>query len=246
MVSASPLAVFFTAAMLTSSSSSRSPSPSSSSSSWPRNGNSNNKVMFSGPVFASAYSPRQYSSLSSSSAAAVSSNLMNAKKRRAMSCRAHAFLKEGGSPNDFYDIHKIAGDGRCLFRSIVVSKSIEDENTRLSAEREVLEADTLREQTIRELIRRREDLEWIIEGDFDEYCANMRYPGAWGGEPEILVASHVLRRPIEVHMKVVGEPLRSIGIYGNEDYGTATAKPKLMLLFHGQGHYEALSKCVNE
>jgi hypothetical protein len=242
MVSASPLAVFFTAVMFTS----RSPSSPSSSSSWPRNGNSNNKVMFSGPVFASAYSPRQYSSLSSSSSSSVSSNLMNAKKRRAMSCRAHAFLKEGGSPNDFYDIHKIAGDGRCLFRSLVVSKSLEDENTRLSAEREVLEADTLREQTIRELIKRREELEWIIEGDFDEYCANMRYPGAWGGEPEILVASHVLRRPIEVHMKVVGEPLRSIGIYGNEDYGTATAKPKLMLLFHGQGHYEALSKCVNE
>ena len=138
MVSASPLAVFFTAVMFTS----RSPSSPSSSSSWPRNGNSNNKVMFSGPVFASAYSPRQYSSLSSSSSSSVSSNLMNAKKRRAMSCRAHAFLKEGGSPNDFYDIHKIAGDGRCLFRSLVVSKSLEDENTRLSAEREVLEADT--------------------------------------------------------------------------------------------------------
>ena len=89
----------------------------------------------------------------------------------------------------------------------------------------------------------------IIEGDFDEYCANMRYPGAWGGEPEILLASHVLKRPIEVHMAMSGEPLRSIGIYGNEDYGTATTddkKPKLMLLFHGQGHYEALSKCLNE
>ena len=84
---------------------------------------------------------------------------------------------------------------------------------------------------INELMKRREELEWIVEGDFEEYCANMRYPGAWGGEPEILVATHVLRRPIEVHMAVAGEPLRSIGIYGNEDYGTTKdSKTKLMLL----------------
>mgnify|MGYP001163462778 FL=1 len=188
-------------------------------------------------AFVNAYSPHQYSS----------SNRQSTKKRRAMLCRTHALLKEGGNPNDFYDIHKIAGDGRCLFRSLVVSKGIEDENARLSAEREVLEADTLREQTINELMKRREELEWIVEGDFEEYCANMRYPGAWGGEPEILVATHVLQRPIEVHMAMAGEPLRSIGIYGNEDYGTTKdSKTKLMLLFHGQGHYEALSKCLNE
>jgi hypothetical protein len=48
-------------------------------------------------------------------------------------------------------------------------------------------------------------------------------------------------------MAMAGEPLRSIGIYGNEDYGTTKdSKTKLMLLFHGQGHYEALSKCLNE
>ena len=63
------------------------------------------------------------------------------RKKDARSRVAHAFLKEGGDANDFYDIHKITGDGRCLFRSLVVSKSLEDENTRLSAEREVLEAD---------------------------------------------------------------------------------------------------------
>ena len=55
-------------------------------------------------------------------------------------------------------------------------------------------------------------------------------------KPEILVATHVLQRPIEVHMAMAGEPLRSIGIYGNEDYGTTKdSKTKLMLLFHGQG-----------
>ena len=221
MMSTSPLAVLFTAVMFT-----------SASSPFLRSGNNNRSLVSS---FANAYSSPQ-------------GNHLSTKKRRAIPCRTHAFLKEGGDANDFYDIHKITGDGRCLFRSLVVSKSIEDENTRLSAEREVLEADILREQTIRELVKRKEELEWIIEGDFDEYCANMRYPGAWGGEPEILLASHVLKRPIEVHMAMSGEPLRSIGIYGNEDYGTATTddkKPKLMLLFHGQGHYEALSKCLN-
>ena len=104
----------------------------------------------------------------------------------------------------------------------------------------MLEAGYIERTNDNELMKRREELERIVEGDFEEYCANMRYPGAWGGEPEILVATHVLQRSIEVHMAMAGEPLRSIGIYGNEDYGTTKdSKTKLMFLFHGQGHCEA-------
>ena len=124
-MNASPLAVFFTAVVFTSSSSTSTSSSSSSSSSfsssWSRYGNNNNKnnramIMMPSFAFVNAYSPHQYSS----------SNRQSTKKRRAMPCRTHAFLKEGGNPNDFYDIHKIAGDGRCLFRSLVVSKGIEE------------------------------------------------------------------------------------------------------------------------
>lgn len=31
-----------------------------------------------------------------------------------------------------------------------------------------------------------------MEGDFDTYVAQMRKPHVWGGEPELLMASHVL------------------------------------------------------
>ena len=33
----------------------------------------------------------------------------------------------------------------------------------------------------------------FIEGDFDTYTRRMRQPHVWGGEPELLMASHVLR-----------------------------------------------------
>ena len=142
-----------------------------------------------------------------------------------------------------YVVHKIQGDGRCLFRSLVVSKSITDSDDGvriLTPQREIFEADNLREKTIEELMRRREELEWIIEGDFDEYCKQMRYFNAWGGEPEILVASHVLKRPIDVNLAPSrkGEFVRKIGVYGEEYSKNGKA---VHLLFHGAGHYEALS-----
>lgn len=33
----------------------------------------------------------------------------------------------------------------------------------------------------------------FIEGDFDLYVSQIRKPHVWGGEPELLMASHVLR-----------------------------------------------------
>jgi hypothetical protein len=32
----------------------------------------------------------------------------------------------------------------------------------------------------------------FIEGDFDKYVKRMRQPHVWGGEPELLMLSHVL------------------------------------------------------
>ncbi|CAH9068590.1 unnamed protein product, partial [Cuscuta epithymum] len=61
-------------------------------------------------------------------------------------------------------------------------------------------ADELREKVVDEFIRRREETEWFIEGDFDKYVAQMRKSHVWGGEPELLMASHVLRMPITVYM----------------------------------------------
>jgi hypothetical protein len=33
----------------------------------------------------------------------------------------------------------------------------------------------------------------FIEGNFDTYVSQMRKPHVWGGEPELLMASHVLK-----------------------------------------------------
>lgn len=33
----------------------------------------------------------------------------------------------------------------------------------------------------------------FIEGDFDAYVKEIQQPYVWGGEPEILMASHVLK-----------------------------------------------------
>ena len=33
----------------------------------------------------------------------------------------------------------------------------------------------------------------FLEGDFDEYVSDMRKPYVWGGEPELLMMSHVLK-----------------------------------------------------
>lgn len=33
----------------------------------------------------------------------------------------------------------------------------------------------------------------FIEGDFDTYVKEIQQPYVWGGEPELLMASHVLK-----------------------------------------------------
>jgi len=99
----------------------------------------------------------------------------------------------------------------------------------------------------------------------------MRRAGAWGGETEILTLTHVLAAPIEVFMVDAGA-LRSIGMYGDEyggggggggggeggggvaaegdsgvaaeaSGGGASGGSGIAVLFHGAGHYEALSIC---
>ena len=68
---------------------------------------------------------------------------------------------------------------------------------------ETARADALRNAAVDELARRRTEVEWFIEGEFDAYCADMRRPNAWGREPEILMLTHVVKTPIEVF---VSEP----------------------------------------
>ena len=66
----------------------------------------------------------------------------------------------------------------------------------------------------------------------------MRASYAWGGEPEILMLTHVLASPIGVWMDSTAG-LKRIARYGEDEYAS---EPQfdLDVLFHGGGHYEAL------
>ncbi|KAL9411891.1 hypothetical protein AB3S75_045485 [Citrus x aurantiifolia] len=136
-----------------------------------------------------------------------------------------------------YSVIGIPGDGRCLFRAVAHGACLRAEKPApsVSIQREL--ADDLRAKVADEFIKRREETEWFIEGDFDLYVSQIRKPHVWGGEPELLMASHVLRMPITVYMhdKDAGG-LISIAEYGQE-YGKE--KP-IRVLYHGFGHYDSL------
>ncbi|KAL0428579.1 UNVERIFIED_CONTAM: OVARIAN TUMOR DOMAIN-containing deubiquitinating enzyme 4 [Sesamum latifolium] len=131
----------------------------------------------------------------------------------------------------------IPGDGRCLFRSVAhgacirSGKPVPNENL----QREL--ADELRARVADEFMKRRKETEWFIEGDFDTYVSQIRKSHVWGGEPELLMASHVLQMPITVYMlDQESGGLISIAEYGQE-YGKDNP---ILVLYHGYGHYDAL------
>ncbi|XP_048318150.1 OVARIAN TUMOR DOMAIN-containing deubiquitinating enzyme 4 isoform X1 [Ziziphus jujuba] len=131
----------------------------------------------------------------------------------------------------------IPGDGRCLFRSVVhgayqrAGKPCPSE----SLQREL--ADELRAKVADEFIKRRENTEWFLEDDFETYVEQMRQPHIWGGEPELLMSSHVLRMPITVYMQDKNSAgLKIIAEYGQE-YGKDNP---IRVLYNGYGHYDAL------
>lgn len=136
-----------------------------------------------------------------------------------------------------YSVIGIPGDGRCLFRSVAHGACVRsgkpppDENLQRQL------ADELRARVADEFIKRREETEWFIEGDFNTYVAQIRKCHVWGGEPELLMASHVLQMPISVYMYDQNtNGLISIAEYGQE-YGKDNP---IKILYHGFGHYDAL------
>lgn len=136
-----------------------------------------------------------------------------------------------------YTITGIPGDGRCLFRAIAYGACLRKGQPAPSDSSQQELADELRANVVDELIRRRADCEWFIEEDFDTYTTRMRKCYVWGGEPELLMASHVLRAPIIVYLLHQSSGgITSIAEYGFE-YGTNNP---IRVLYHGFGHYDAV------
>ncbi|KAM6562493.1 hypothetical protein CsatB_022491 [Cannabis sativa] len=162
----------------------------------------------------------------------------------------------------------IPGDGRCLFRSVVHGASIRTGKPSPSESLQRELADELRAKVADEFVKRRADTEWsvcslwflkltciifypkftnyflhigrFLEDDFETYVGQMRQPHSWGGEPELLMASHVLQMPITVYMRDKNDKsssgLRIIAEYGQE-YGKDNP---IRVLYNGCGHYDAL------
>eukprot|EP00250_Pteridium_aquilinum_P019713 c24547_g1_i1 orf=1007-2269(-) len=136
-----------------------------------------------------------------------------------------------------YTITGMPSDGRCLFRAIAYGACLRSGKPTSSETLQQELADDLRNKVVDELVSRRSESEWFIEEDFDTYVKRMREPYIWGGEPELLMSSHVLKMPITVHLrdKNSGE-LISMAEYGKE-YGSENP---IRVLYHGFGHYDAL------
>ncbi|XP_073224166.1 OVARIAN TUMOR DOMAIN-containing deubiquitinating enzyme 4 [Cicer arietinum] len=136
-----------------------------------------------------------------------------------------------------YSVIGIPGDGRCLFRSVAHGASLRSGKPPPSERFQRELADDLRAKVADEFVKRREETEWFIEGDFDSYISQIRKPHVWGGEPELFIASHVLQMPITVYMyDQDAGGLISIAEYGQE-YGKENP---IRVLYHGFGHYDAL------
>lgn len=133
----------------------------------------------------------------------------------------------------------ITGDGSCMFRACVQGHhQLQHGGQQLPAAAEYSKALALRQAVVEELRKNREDMEPFLPGiadDFDDYLAKMAQPGVWGGEPELLMASRVLQRPIAVYQAAWGGP-QYILTYG-EEFEIAAAP--MHLLWSG-AHYDLL------
>merc|ERR1719265_2144483 len=115
-----------------------------------------------------------------------------------------------------------------MFQSVAQGLSVADGKGVLSPTAEHTRGQELRARAMEELKRRREEIEWAIEGNFKRYVKRMSKQGKWGGEPELLMLSRSLQCPIVVFTH--NPDLRQIQAYGEHYTG-----PLLRLLFHGHG-----------
>ncbi|XP_043691888.1 OVARIAN TUMOR DOMAIN-containing deubiquitinating enzyme 4-like isoform X2 [Telopea speciosissima] len=152
-------------------------------------------------------------------------------------CESSMTSSHGKKVYTDYSITGIPGDGRCLFRSVAHGACLRSGKPSPSESLQRELADELRARVADEFVNRREETEWFVEGDFDTYVSQIRKPSVWGGEPELFMASHVLRMPINVYMyDEDAGGLIAIAEYGQE-YGK---EDPIRVLYHGFGHYDAL------
>ncbi|KAJ0671516.1 putative OTU domain, papain-like cysteine peptidase superfamily, ubiquitin thioesterase OTU1/2/3 [Helianthus annuus] len=106
-----------------------------------------------------------------------------------------------------FRVHRVTGDGRCMFRALVKGMAMNKSLT-LSPREERDNADELRmaiKEVLCENAKERHQYEEAIiaitvEESLKRYCQRIGRPDFWGGESELLVLSKLCRQPIVVYI----------------------------------------------
>lgn len=146
---------------------------------------------------------------------------------------------------------RIRGDGRCMFRALALGLA-NNKGVNMSASQEEAEADLLRMAVADAICRtpsRRADFGEAVmsiktEDKLERYCHRIQSPSFWGGEPELLVLSKLLKTPIRVYLpdERVGFGYTPLVTYGEKFSKTKSGKDKkvVRLLYNGKNHYDLL------
>lgn len=198
------------------------------------------------------------SSISNANTLACTSSLFGDNSHRFFARIGLAPIRESPATKkvERYSVHKITGDGRCLFRALVKGMAL-NKGITLSPREERDDADELR-MAVKEIIcdngREREKYEEAlvaitVEESLKRYCQRVGRPDFWGGESELLVLSKLCSQPVIVyipeheHKHGLGSGYIPIAEYGAEYCkGLRKGKPRkvVKLLYSGRNHYDLL------
>ena len=87
-----------------------------------------------------------------------------------------------------------------------------------------------------------------VDGPIEQYCVRLQSPTFWGGDPELLCLSQMLRTPIFVYVSEAEHGLRGGGFVPIQKYGETflkksknhRARKPLRLLYANGNHYDLL------
>ncbi|BAM80298.1 hypothetical protein, conserved [Cyanidioschyzon merolae strain 10D] len=163
--------------------------------------------------------------------------------RGSLIARTDSRPEPGSAPPEALRLVPTTGDGRCLFRAIAKCLAFYGKRP-LPEHLERADADALREAAFQEicLLRRQEfQKKHVVEGDMGAYCAQLRSPEFYAGEPEMFALADVLERPIEVYLvHPQNRTLLKIVEYGSVYRKRQQDLEPVRVAYNGTNHYSAL------
>ncbi|KAL3676406.1 hypothetical protein R1sor_026354 [Riccia sorocarpa] len=176
----------------------------------------------------------------------------------------HHDARPGTSPAlkkvEYHTVRRITGDGRCMFRALVVGMATNKGQT-LSYFEEEQEADQLRFAVMDAVCNPEQQrsqkyeealIAITVEESLNRYCKRIESSAFWGGESELLVLSRLCSQPIVVYIPEAeakqGGRWGSGGYIPIAEYGSEYKNPgkdrkgrkPVRLLYSGRNHYDLL------